>query len=186
MASIADGLGSLQDQWHQLMLGKQVQFASEIVGLPSPASAVLSGIVSEHALPGDTAITDLKRIVQITGTVAGFATGNFHMAYACLASYTRDRVTEAVSQEVAKLFAPEPEGPAKPAQGLGEPPIPVIVRRPGTSSSELSPPRTGLLYAVPVRTNVPGTTTSSVRPAHAKVPPHAPTCRQPEVVLPEM
>lgn len=109
MASIADGLGSLQNQWHDVMLGRPVQFASETVGLPSPAGAVLSGIVGKHALPGDTLIKDLKRGMQITGTVAGLATGNLYMAHACLASYMRDRVTEIVSDELAKLFRGEPE-----------------------------------------------------------------------------
>lgn len=170
MASIADGLGSLQDQWHQLMLGKQVQFASEIVGLPSPASAVLSRIVSEHALPGDTAITDLKRIVQITGIVASFATENLHMAYTCLASYTRDRVTEAVSQQVAKLFTPEPEKLVQPSQRHYE--IPVIISPPGRPLSEPLPSRTELVDTekITVITNKPGTSTDSARPTHVDDP----------------
>lgn len=158
MASIADDLGSLQGQWHELMLGQDVQFASEIVGLPSPAGAVLSGIVSEHALPGDTAITDLKRIVQITGIVAGFATGNLHMAHVCLASYTRDVATETVSRQVEKLFIREPEEPIQPAQQYGEPSLTVIYQRPGTAGS--SPPRVEPPATLPpmVVIQKPGTT----------------------------
>lgn len=107
MAAIADGLGNFQNQAHKLLLGQPVQFASDTADLSPRTGAVLSGIASEHPLPGDALIKDLKRAVQITGIVAGFATGDLHMAHACLASYTRDRVTQAVSQEVAKLFTPQ-------------------------------------------------------------------------------
>jgi hypothetical protein len=133
--ALADELGSLQDQWHELMLGKEVQFASEMLGLPSPAGAMLSGIVSEHALPGDTAITDLKRIVQITGIAAGFATGNLHMAHACLASYMRDVATETVSHQVEKLFTREPGETAQRARSAE----PDIRRRKASRDSTARP-----------------------------------------------
>ena len=109
VASIADGLESLQDQWHELLLERPVEFASESIGLSSPVSAVLGGIVSEHTLPGDTTMKDLKRVVQVTGIVAGLALGNLHMAHVCLASYARDRAMEIVSDELVKLFRGEPE-----------------------------------------------------------------------------
>jgi hypothetical protein len=109
IASIADGLDSLQGQWHDLLLKQPAEFASKAVGLASPTGALLSGIVSEHRLPGDALFKDLKLAIQVTGTVAGLATGNFHMVHACLASYMRDRATEIVSDELAKLFKGKPE-----------------------------------------------------------------------------
>ena len=140
--SIADGLGRLQEHYHDLMLGEPVQFASAALGLPSPAGAILSGIVSEHRLPADPGFTGLKRLVQLTGTVGGFATGHFHMAYASMVSYGRDRATEVVSKQIETFFAPEPPKTALPAKVHNDTPIVVIVRPPKTPLAEGSPPRT--------------------------------------------
>jgi hypothetical protein len=114
--SIADGLGSLQGQYHKLMLGQPVQLASRSVGVPSPAGDLLSDIASEHALPGDSLMTHLKRIGQITVIGVGLASGDLHLAHAGMSSLGKDLATEAVSREFEKLFTPEPQRPRQPAR----------------------------------------------------------------------
>lgn len=103
MASIADGLGRLQDQYHEVTLGQPVEFAGQLVGLNPLIGAVLKGVVTERELPGDSLLTDLKRTVQIIGIGAGFASGNLYLAHAYMGSLGKDLAMDAVSRELARL-----------------------------------------------------------------------------------
>ena len=113
-SSIADGLGSLQGQYHNLMLGQPVHFASEAVGLPPLAGDLLGDIASEHRLPGDTVIKDLKRIGQVAGIGVGCSIGNPHMVHVCVNSLAKDLAMDAISHETGKLFTSQTAS-AKPS-----------------------------------------------------------------------
>jgi hypothetical protein len=97
-ASLADGLSDLQHQCHYLVLGHPVESAGRQMNLESASVDVLAGIAAELALPGDTSIKNIKRMVQFTIIVVGIASGQPILANAGFKSWLHDFVTEAASQ----------------------------------------------------------------------------------------
>jgi hypothetical protein len=97
MAAVAERIGGLRDQWHDLILGKPVQYLAG----PTP----LSDIAPELPLPGDLLFTGIKRLVQFTGIFVGLATGQPLLTNACLKSYVHDVVREAVSDTIGDFLS---------------------------------------------------------------------------------
>jgi len=108
IASILGALGGLQDQYHERVLGQPVQLGGELIGLNPVTAAALKGIVSEHPLPGDSWMTDLKYAIDITGIGVGLSLPNPCLVHTCVNSLVRDLVTDAISEQLAKLFRPPP------------------------------------------------------------------------------
>jgi hypothetical protein len=96
MAAAAERIGGLRDQWHDLTLGKPVQYLAG----PTP----LSDIATELPLPGDLLFTGIKRLVQFTGIFVGLATGQPLLTNACLKSYVHDVVLKTISKAIGDLL----------------------------------------------------------------------------------
>jgi hypothetical protein len=101
-ASFAEGLSDVQGQWHYLVLGRPVESAGYQMNLDSASVEVFAGIAAEFALPGDTSIKNIKRMVQVTGIVVGIASGQPLLADACFKSWLHDVVTGAAAKALTR------------------------------------------------------------------------------------
>ncbi len=104
VASIAEGLGAVQQQWHELTLGGPIGSVSGLMGFDPALGNVLGGIASEIALPGDRWIKGVKRTVQWGGIVIGMAAGHPLVLNACAKSLIHDLVIEQASKQFGKLL----------------------------------------------------------------------------------
>jgi hypothetical protein len=91
-ASFAKRLSSVQNQWHELVLGNPVE---KLTGLTP-----LGDIAADVPLPADIAITNMKRLVQFTGIFVGLTTGQPLLVNACLKSLVHDVILKVVSEGV--------------------------------------------------------------------------------------
>lgn len=104
VASIAEGLGAVQEQWHEVTLGVPIRSASGLMGLDPALGNVLACIASEIALPGDRWIKGVKRTVQWGGIVIGMTAGHPLVLNACAKSLIHDLVIEQASKQFGKLL----------------------------------------------------------------------------------
>jgi hypothetical protein len=103
-ASFAEGLSDVQHQWHYLALGKPVESAGYQMNLEAASVEVFAGIAAEFALPGDTSIKNIKRIVQFTCIAVGVASGQPLLANAGFKSLLHDFVIEAAAKALKHTF----------------------------------------------------------------------------------
>lgn len=104
IASAAEGLSGLQDQWQDLILGKPVRSVSEHINLNPASGEALACVATELQLPGDTSVKAIKRMVQFTGIFIGVATGQPLLANACLKSLIHDLVAETISRAIGGVI----------------------------------------------------------------------------------
>ncbi|MBV8992724.1 MAG: hypothetical protein JO287_03255 [Pseudonocardiales bacterium] len=96
VAAVADRISNMHDQWHDVVLGKPVQY---LTGQPP-----LADIATELALPGDTWFTGIKRLLQVSGILFGLASGQPFLANACLKSLVHDILLKVASREIGYLI----------------------------------------------------------------------------------
>lgn len=97
VADLAERISGLRDQFHELVLGKPVQY----LGGPPP----LANIAAELVLPGDTFFLGLKRVMQIGGILVGFLSGQPLLVNACVKSLAHDVLVTAVSRGISALLS---------------------------------------------------------------------------------
>jgi hypothetical protein len=105
-AAVAESIGGLQDQWHDLVLGKPVEYLAG----PMP----LQDIAKEFALPGDTVITGIKHVIQIGGILFGLASGQPLLVNACLKSLVHDALLKVVAAKIGAFLGSTLEPAADP------------------------------------------------------------------------
>lgn len=96
MASAAESLSGLHDQWHQLILGEPIQ---SLTGLTP-----LADIAAEVALPGDTLLANTKLLIEGIGIGIGLMAGHPLLVNACLKSFTHDAVVKVVSKGIGDFL----------------------------------------------------------------------------------
>lgn len=96
VAAVADRLSDFNDQWHDLVLGKPVQY------LAGPT--ILSDIAAELALPTDAWFGGIKRLVQISGILFGLTSGQPLLVNACLKSVVHDILLRVVSEGIGSFL----------------------------------------------------------------------------------
>jgi hypothetical protein len=96
MASAAEKLSGIHDQYHNLVLGEPVQSIGELLRPDSGSVDVAAGIVEELPLPGDTIFKGAKRLLQYAGILIGAASGHPLLVNACVKSLLKDYLVDAV------------------------------------------------------------------------------------------
>lgn len=102
VASVADVVGGLKEQWHDIALGEPIHKLGAQLGLPNLGDA--AGLVRLTPLPGDTSFKFGKRLVQYTGIVIGVMAGQPLLANACMKSLAHDVVIKAVSETIGHFL----------------------------------------------------------------------------------
>ena len=96
VAAVAEKLSGFHDQWHDLILGKPVEYLT--------GSPILSGIATELTLPGDAWFAETKRLVQIGGILFGLASGQPLLVNACLKSLVHSAILRVVSETIGAFL----------------------------------------------------------------------------------
>ncbi len=113
MASVADRISDVHDQWHDLILGKPVQYVA--------GQTPLTDIATELPLLGDTWFAGIKRLVQISGILFGLTSGQPLLVNACLKSLAHDVLLKVVSKEIGYLLTDTLEPAGSRERDLGTP-----------------------------------------------------------------
>jgi hypothetical protein len=115
VASLAEGLGDLQQHWHDIIVGAPVRQLGPQFGLEPASAGVLAAIASALPLPGDTTVKEMKRVIQFVGIVSGTALGHPLLVNAFVKSLLHDIVAEVVATKIKDFLGEmcEPAGPTK-------------------------------------------------------------------------
>jgi len=90
LADAAKLVKDFQSGWHDLVLGKPVEFFALEAGFSTPSAELLGDIAAKIALSGDGIFIGARLLVQFTGIVLGTVSGVPLLANACVSSLTHD------------------------------------------------------------------------------------------------
>ncbi|MEW9529456.1 hypothetical protein [Microbispora sp. NPDC049125] len=147
----AQVIAALKSGLHE-RTGNLVEAGAGLLGAPGFAADAAEWIAVGVALPGDSLLRRVKRTLQLCGFVVGMIAGNPALAIACVKSYTRDKLVDAVRAAIKDLFRRSPAssegrtpaaspdsrartaGPGRPAERSSPASRPDPAERPGPAS----------------------------------------------------
>ena len=79
--AVENAVGDIQDEIHELILGKPAELIARHLQMPEPVSVVLEQVAADAPLPGDQSLQAIVRGAEVIAVVAAAAAGQYHLAW---------------------------------------------------------------------------------------------------------
>jgi hypothetical protein len=144
--SLAEAIGTFQENWKQFLIGNPVDVIGAKVGLPD--ASLIGVIAGQLPIPGiDKPLSDLKQAIEIAGMILGAITGIHVLACASFKLLVHDEIGrllargihDAIDDLTHPAAAPGPSSPSPSPMYSPSPDGRRVPARPAASAASSSP-----------------------------------------------